>query len=29
MDGFLVKPLERRTLVDLLARVGAASSLAA
>jgi PAS domain S-box-containing protein len=29
MDGFLVKPLDRRTLVDLLARVGAASSFAA
>jgi len=29
MDGFLVKPLERRALVELLTRVGAASSLAA
>ncbi len=29
MDGFLVKPLKRRALVELLARVGAASPLAA
>jgi CheY-like chemotaxis protein len=29
MDGFLVKPLDRRQLVEVLARVSAAASLAA